>query len=1132
MPLQFSAPPKALPLLAYLLLNRKRTIKREELAALLWPDEADVQARANLRRHLYHLRHALNPNDDLPQVIITDGAAVQWNDLAATWFDVEHFEELSSSAATLTQAVSTYTGELLDGVYDEWIFPQRERLRLLYIADLNALALESRSRRDFKQALAYVHRVLEADPWREDAIRQSLKLRFEIGDRSGAIAEYLEFAGRLRREMDLEPMPETVAVYESIRHNDPALSPHAGKTATERRAKTPLLPFTGRGEIMATLGAKWTQAAHGHGNTVLISGEAGIGKSRVTAELGLRAESEGARPLAGAATAVESSPYDAVTQALRGALPLFAELKLEAVWRDALGALIPEVRATHPTAVRLPALEPDREQLRLFEAVAQLLFALAKSRPVLLIIEDAHLAGAGTAKLLGYLARRASFAHLLILVTYRAEEASRTHHIRELRRVLEKDELAKHIPLGPLSRDAVTLIAASSNVPELAERLYADSEGNPFFLTEMLRSHSEGSDISVVRSNGIQSLISTRTSKLSAPAHSLVEAASVVGPSFDVELLKEVCEWDESVMLDALDEILDRQLIRESSAGNGDFTFSHHLIHAGIYEGCGADSKKRRHRRVARALLELYPERVGDLAARIAFHLERSGETSEATPYYLRAARSAQALFANLEAVDLAKRGIAACTDPAICDALALLLENLYDRVGDRKAQAEQLTYLEGRATIDGTGVESITLLRRAALHHCLGERAQEAAALRKLDERCSDCPDDAVNADRLMAWAVYDRSVGKEEAAIAAMRQALSLAFVQANPQVKTASLCMLAELYSGVGRYGAAESALHDAQLADAQKDSPLLARVLRAAVKLAMDERDFAAARDAGERLLGLCEPIGDRKGTADAHAGLGAAIGRAFDVSLARKHYHFAAELYRSIGDKQGEAVVLLNTGTLLLLTGDCRGALGVYADARPFFRSLEDVRGQLLCALNSSVCWLYLDDCRHAMEDARAAFRLARRLASRSLEAHALANLGAVERDAGNCEAAIAHMNEGIAMRRTLNESSDLAADLCDLGLAHLKRSDLHGAQGVLDDFAAVGAHDIEQMLFPQYFSWVKSALLDALGRHDEARDAIEAAHAELQGRLSAIPDKRARPMYQSLPFNQNIERAFARIRKA
>lgn len=345
MPLRFTAPPKAFPLLGYLLLTRKAPVDREQLAALFWPDDDEARSRANLRRHLSQLQRVLNPSADQPAVIVADGKTVQWSPQVPLWFDVEEFERLSASPASLDDAVQLYTGDLMDSVHDEWVFRYRERLRLLYIADLDALAFEHRSRRDFKQALTYIQRALRADSWREDAIRQSMTLRFELGDRAGALAEYLDFAKRLRTEMDLDPMPETMGVYEAIRRNAPVLARANEKTEIDKRPKSAALPFTGRQEIVSTLTARWSQAARGHGNTVLVSGEAGIGKSRVAAELALLAEAEGARVLLGAAAAVESSPYDAVAQALRTALPLYPQLKLEPVWHELLTALLPELRS-------------------------------------------------------------------------------------------------------------------------------------------------------------------------------------------------------------------------------------------------------------------------------------------------------------------------------------------------------------------------------------------------------------------------------------------------------------------------------------------------------------------------------------------------------------------------------------------------------------------------------------------------------------------------------------------------------------------------------------------------------------------------------------------------------------------
>lgn len=228
----------------------------------------------------------------------------------------------------------------------------------------------------------------------------------------------------------------------------------------------------------------------------------------------------------------------------------------------------------------------------------------------------------------------------------------------------------------------------------------------------------------------------------------------------------------------------------------------------------------------------------------------------------------------------------------------------------------------------------------------------------------------------------------------------------------------------------------------------------------------------------------------------------------------------------------QSVVSLNAGTLRLLTGDCRAALGAYSIAWPLFHLLKDLRGELLCALNSSVCSLYLEDCGEAAATARTALGLARTMGNRSLEAHALANLGAAERDAGDNTGALAHMREGIRIRRTLNEGADLAADLCDLGLECLRDSDVQGIQQVIDDLALVTQHDIDQMLFPQYFKWVASALFSATQRDDEARGALIVANEEFERRASAIPDKSVREMYRSLPFNVEIAQAFEALQLA
>ncbi len=208
-----------LPLLAYVVLHRAETIPRWRLAFTMWPDETEESALQNLRRNLHLLMKAL-PRREKPWLLV-DVENIAWNATSEFQLDVAEYERLRADPATLEEAVALYGGDLLEEVYDDWVTAERERMRQLYHTDLTALIVANRRRRAFGAAIYYARRLLAADAWREDTLRQLMAARYESGDAAGALAEFDRFAHLLRVEMNAEPMQETVALREAIARGVP-----------------------------------------------------------------------------------------------------------------------------------------------------------------------------------------------------------------------------------------------------------------------------------------------------------------------------------------------------------------------------------------------------------------------------------------------------------------------------------------------------------------------------------------------------------------------------------------------------------------------------------------------------------------------------------------------------------------------------------------------------------------------------------------------------------------------------------------------------------------------------------------------------------------------------------------------
>jgi DNA-binding SARP family transcriptional activator len=205
--------PRCLNLLAYLLLH-PQSRSRERIAATLWPDSLDSEARANLRRTVYDLVRVL-PKGTKPWILM-DAKRMAWNSLAPLWCDVEAFDRLGRHDATLAQAVDVYGGDFLAGEDAEWAIDLRNRLRERQVEALHALADRCRTRGDATEAIRYYRRLLALDPFREDAFRSLLGLLYAHGDRARAAYVYRDFVNRLRDELGVDPMPETIAFYEQM----------------------------------------------------------------------------------------------------------------------------------------------------------------------------------------------------------------------------------------------------------------------------------------------------------------------------------------------------------------------------------------------------------------------------------------------------------------------------------------------------------------------------------------------------------------------------------------------------------------------------------------------------------------------------------------------------------------------------------------------------------------------------------------------------------------------------------------------------------------------------------------------------------------------------------------------------
>jgi DNA-binding SARP family transcriptional activator len=1137
--LKFSAPAKAASLLAYLIVHREQQTSRDTIAFTFWPDDDETRARANLRRHIALLVRAL-PAANAQPPILADNRSIRWNPLYPCSIDLAEFEQLSADADGAANATALYRGDLLPAAYDEWILPERERLRSMHGTNLERLTERFASAGDYTRAIASTRELLLHDPWREDALRTLLSLRHASGDRAGALQEYEHFAERLRRDLNVAPMPETVGRYESILHSRDAAAHERPASALERATVPATMPFVGRADELLRLRQMWVRAMRGFGGVAIVSGEAGIGKSRLVTEFGTTVATQGGASVGGAATFPEAMPYQAVIEALRTALPSIVSLSLDPTWLAAAADVLPELRDGGAALPSLSPLEPDRQQDRLFEAVWRGFEALSRVRPLLLVFEDIHWAGPATIDLLAYLARRTHSHPILVLVTCRDDAADAAAPLRVLRHALRRTGTFATIPLGGISAEDVALVVAAAlgesyETGGFAKRAHALCSGNPFFLAEIVRDCLATPSVLTepVLPQSLATSIETRVASLSPQAQSLAGIAAVVGRAFTVEIIAATAGTSEGSTARCMDELLDMRLIREASTeaqrGGDDFVFSHDLIRSQLYARIPAGLRRRLHRRIGFVLETHHAGERDALAAELARHFDEGTEPEKAASAYLASARQALRLYADGEALRALSRALELTAGPDLRWELVASREAIHGRAGRR---AEQLADLETLEALAGATPDASRLFecmrRRIVYARAIDDVEGQLRWIDALRARVVSSGHGYWHAFCSEASAALMTSLGRYDDALISAREAELAYKSTGNDAGIVQSLCLIADISTLRADPAASRAALDDATaLAVASSNEASVARALAASALAAYMSVDYERAHVSAERGLELCRTIGDREGEADFLFRLGNIAGRRFAVAEAVDRYASATAIYEALNKPLGQAIVLLNAGLLYLKVGEHTEALGALKRARAIFLDVNDLRGLTICALNLGMAAYLRGRFGAALRLSRRAVALARRLGNPQLECSALGNVGAAERELGDREASLAHSEAALDQRRRM-APMDIGSDLADMGLTYLRAGDLGSACAIAEEIEALPDPALESVMFPQNVLWSAAQIYHAAGLHDAYRRALRLAVALYEERRTKIPEGPWRHSYGLLFFNTNLREAAAR----
>ena len=981
---------KTLALLAFLLLEENAAHSREKLAGLLWGDSPDSRARQSLRQALYSLRRTLGAES-----FVLEESAVQLALEPGIWVDALEFRALAAGQAkgddldALRGAMDLYRGPLLEGreptgcpVFDEWLFFQRDGLEQRAMDVLQRLVDGLLARGDYRDALRYAQRLLALNPLHEGAHCRLMRAYSALGDRDGVRRQYRLCAELLERELGAEPADETQALYHALETAQTPLVflPRSPLTQPpDERALT--LPFLGREGELATLESQFEQAVQGRGRLVLVSGEAGVGKTRLVQEFLRYRARDAARPmrtLAGQCYAPESgAPYAMWADALQGlerpewqadlsALPL--------VWRQQLARLVP-VLGPLPSGTERATLDvvegatPAESRLRLLQGIVQALAHLARARVLCLWFDDLHWADEASLELLHYVARHTAGNSLLLLGTHRPADATGDAGLGRL----ASSHVAHVIRLATLDRGTVGRMLARLGIAEQADlvhHLYQHSDGNPLFLVEALNTLSESGQLRKQAQGSlspqpappwpvparIQDLIRSRTASLSAEQRRALAAGAVIGRPFGLYLLRKVSGLSEPQALDAVEQSLrrgfleERPGVRPPGPAEVRLAFHHGYVQRVVYEGLSAIQRRALHRRAGQALLQLYPSRAQTVIEEVAHHLQRAGDP-EAVAYLEQAARQAQELFAYQRAAELCSRALQQLHEHRPDDherrfGLLLLREALLDRQGRRAEQAADVSELKRLAEAVGDAErQAVAAVREAgflgyvgryedarlageralALYRAAGDPAGEGRALRELG---------------FASWAAEDYS-----AALAYGRAALQLHRRLGDVEGEATALHNLAEVHRSLGSPRQAVSQYETAlELYWARQDRRRQGLTLYGLGQALRQAGDLVGASQRYRQALEHCQATGDRLMASRVHHALSGAHWESGEIDRALDQMQQAVDTSREIGYGPGIAHGLIALSDLQAQAGRLGVARKHLQEALAWMRLTEDEVG--------------------------------------------------------------------------------------------------------------------------------------------------------------------------------------------
>ncbi len=665
---------RTIALVAYLALHRGTPQPRVRIAEAFWPDSAQQQSMTNLRRELHQLRRLPGAGD----AVVVTGTDLTWVGDREVGVDlVEHLtardhalDHAGSDPDALLEhgerALAAYGGDLLPGLHDEWVLAQRADLVEGARELCGVLAVAAGAARRWDLAVRAARRRVALDPLDETAHRDLMHLQAAQGDRAGALSTYHRCADVLEEQLGVAPDPATRELRDAlVSRGQDASAPQEPRPAAAPVPAGPmrlrgLVGLVGRDEELAWLERALDDVERGGVRTVLVTGEPGVGKTRLVADLAHGAGVDGACvAIAQCYAGLDPLPLAPVAQWLgEPALERWLEA-LPARWRLEVDRLLPGGGGATTGGDTRGVVDTWRRH-HFFRGLAEAL--RPPGRPVVLVLENAQWCDLETLDLLGFLRSLEPRRPLLLVLTSRSGDPTADRAldgwVRRARAVAPVRELALR-PLTPGASAALLRQLCPQAGAEQARLLHSVTGGFPLHLVEAVR-RDPGLARLHAASPDLAALLRGRFDDLPPDCRAVVDLASAVGRDFRLDLLRASCDLSPEAVVRAVDELW---RLRVLSVHRERYDFSHDLLRQAAYEQLTPAARWLLHHRLAAGLEELHAGDLDPVADQLADQYARAGSTQRACELYERAALLADSVFAHADAARLHRRTLRLLAD-------------------------------------------------------------------------------------------------------------------------------------------------------------------------------------------------------------------------------------------------------------------------------------------------------------------------------------------------------------------------------------------------------------------------------------------------------------------------------------